>query len=108
MMGRIAVAGNLAFALDTRGVLIAVDTETGHVQWRRDLGDRPSFLSSPVVSGGQVFVAKGETLLAFTADSMGRCVGRWDLDEDITGTPVFQNGLAYVTTKRHVMALRLR
>jgi outer membrane protein assembly factor BamB len=107
-MGRVAVAGKLAFALDTRGVLVAVDAETGHVQWRRDLEDQPSFLSSPVVSDGRIFVARGETLFAFTADSAGRCVGRWSFDETVAGTPVFQNDLVYVTTRKHVMALRLR
>jgi outer membrane protein assembly factor BamB len=107
-MGRIAVAGKLCFALDTNGVLVALDTKTGRVQWRRDLEGQPSFLTSPVVSDGKIFVARGDMLLAYTADSAGRGVGRWKFDELIAGTPVFAKDLVYLTTRKHVMAILLQ
>jgi len=78
------------------------------VQWRRDLEGQPSFLSSPVVSDGKVFVARGDMLLAYTADSAGRHVGRWEFNEFIAGTPVCAQDLVYLTTRKHVMAILLQ
>jgi outer membrane protein assembly factor BamB len=107
-MSRMAVAGRLAFALDTTGHLVALSIDTGRVQWRRDLGDQPSIVSSPAINDGKLYVACGQRLTAFTADGEGRSVGRWDFNELLAGTPVVQGDRAYVTTRTKVMALRLR
>jgi outer membrane protein assembly factor BamB len=108
LSGRLVVVGNLAFVLDTAGHLAALDITTGHIQWWRDLDDQPAFLSSPVVSDGSVFASCGEELLAFTADNVGDYAGRWNFNEGLAGTPLFEKGVTYVTTRTHVMAVRLQ
>jgi outer membrane protein assembly factor BamB len=59
----VAVAGDVAYAADLRGVVHAIDLKTGTAKWTLDLGADPAVKApgavygGPVVSGGRIYVA---------------------------------------------------
>jgi outer membrane protein assembly factor BamB len=100
-----SVAGNLVFQADFTGFVHCLDAATGSVHWSRDLGAH--VFASTLVAGGKVYVAdETGTLTILAAAKEEKVLGEIRFGEPIFATPVIANGVLYVATKGHLVALQ--
>ena len=100
------------YQLADNGALIVLDTDTGHLRWRRKLGRLAA--SSPVVGGGSVYVdllddgsGHGRVMALRSADGFIRWSRR--LPSRAESSPMLQHGRLYFGTEDGtVYALRAR
>jgi outer membrane protein assembly factor BamB len=102
-----AVAGGLVFQtfllrppacrpdVDAHGVLLAFDARTGGVRWRVSL---PATESSPLVSGGLVWVGDWSGDVSAFAMRTGTLRWRFHTDAAVKSSPSIAGGLLYVAT----------
>ncbi|WP_199243670.1 outer membrane protein assembly factor BamB family protein [Haloplanus rallus] len=87
-----AVADGTVFAAGT--ALYALDAASGQERWSADPGDRRS---SPAVADGAVYLADGDTLYGFDAETGDRLWAYDGHSNDITSSPAVADGTVYVT-----------
>lgn len=96
------VIGDMAFVLNSSGVLSAGDTKTGQRAWQLRL--RGKFSSTPLAAAGHLF-AFNEAGVAFVvkpAADKGQIVSELDLGETIMCSPGAANGGLYIRSDQHL------
>lgn len=86
----IAIAAGRVFAQDVHGMLYAVDTQTGALAWKRDLGISlvPALNDGLIATEGTVYAGTGKSLCALKATD-GELLWQnkeWDRGEGCTAT----------------------
>lgn len=84
------------FVATFRGIVFALDIQTGHARWLRDTGGE--LVGGVAVDGGVIYVGnKAERVLAYDAAS-GAAKWSFDADGAIWATPTVSGDVVYVTS----------
>jgi outer membrane protein assembly factor BamB len=87
------------------GIVSCMEAKTGKLLYRERLGAAGSYFSSPVASGGRVYVASGDgKVVVFTAGDRLEVLARNDLQEPIMATPGIVGDRLYLRTAGHLYA----
>jgi outer membrane protein assembly factor BamB len=85
------------YAVSADGVLSAVNTATGELHYRKDLGPADTFYSSLVVAGGHLYLwNQGGKTWIFRVGAEGTLVAENKLDDSVWSTPFFHEGRIFV------------
>jgi outer membrane protein assembly factor BamB len=104
--GSTAVADEVVYTLGGKGVLFALDLQTGRELWRSHLSqDGGGDLLAPYVHAGKVFAGDGSTLFVFRSGRTKKCLGRYEFDDLVQGMPTVDGEILYVTTRKSLWAL---
>jgi outer membrane protein assembly factor BamB len=96
--------GDLLFSWFDKGVVTCLDAPTGKVHWQERVGG--DFFGSPVRVADRIYCIsrKGEMVVLAAADQF-KLLGRIDLGADSHSTPVVADGVMYLRTVSHLMAI---
>lgn len=100
-----AVYNGMVFATDCAGTIHCVDSSNGKPIWtHKAVGD---FWASVLVADGRVYAGtrRGQ-FVVLAADREKREIATIDLHDPISGTATAANGVLYVTTMKHLYALK--
>lgn len=94
----------LMFLWSDRGIATCIDGPTGKVHWRERAGG--DTLGSPIRVGNRIYCISraGEMVVLAAADKF-QVLGRIDLGEPSNSTPAVADGVMYLRTLSHLMAL---
>jgi outer membrane protein assembly factor BamB len=94
----------LVFLWSDRGIATCIDGLTGKVHWRERVGG--DYLGSPVRVGDRIYCNSraGEMVVLAAADKF-QVLGRMNLGEPSNSTPAVADGVMYLRTASHLMAL---
>jgi outer membrane protein assembly factor BamB len=96
--------GNLLFLWGDAGVVQCLDIPTGKVQWRERVGGR--YFGSPIRVGERLYCISRDGICAVLAAAKEyRLLAEVDLEEPSHSTPVVADGVMYLRTFGHLMAL---
>ena len=89
------------------GILTCVHARSGEVIYRKRLGARGHFRSSPIIVGGQLWVISEQGVLSVvgTSDEYERH-HRLELGERVAATPAVDQATVYVRTMKRLIAFR--
>lgn len=96
--------GSLLFLWFDKGVVSCLDAPTGKVHWRERIGG--DFFGSPVCVNGRLYCISrdGEVVVLAAADRY-ELLARVKLGERSNSTPAISEGVMYLRTVSHLMAL---
>ncbi len=96
--------GDLLFLWYDQGVVTCLDAPTGKIHWRQRVGD--SYFGSPVRVGDRIYcISRKGQLVVLAADDEYKLLGRIDLEERSHSTPAVADGVMYLRTVSHLMAI---
>jgi outer membrane protein assembly factor BamB len=97
-------AGNLLFLWADRGIVTCVDAQTGQLVWRERV--EGEYFGSPVRVGDRLYCMsrEGEMVVLAAADQF-KLLARFSLEEPTNSTPAVADGVMYVRTASHMMAI---
>ncbi len=96
--------GDLLFAWFDKGVVTCLETATGEIVWRERIGGE--YFGSPVCVNGRLYcISREGEVVVLAASREFKELGRVTLGEASHSTPAVANGVMYLRTKSHVMAL---
>ncbi len=100
-----AIHNGLVFVADSGRKIHCVDAATGQACWTNDI--QGEMWASTLVADEKVYVGtrRGE-FIVLAASREKRVLSSSMLDGPISGTPVAANGTLYVTTQKHLYALK--
>jgi len=96
--------GDLLFFISDSGVASCIDAPTGERLWRERV--EGNYFGSPVCIGGRIYCISrsGEVVVLAAADEF-KILGRTDLEEPSHSTPAVADGVMYLRTLSHLMAI---
>lgn len=96
--------GNLLFSWFDKGVVTCLDAPTGDVIWKERIGGE--YFGSPVCVGERLYcISREGEVVVLAASRQFEELGRIDLGEASNSTPAVADGVMYLRTKSHIMAL---
>jgi outer membrane protein assembly factor BamB len=96
--------GDLLFLWSDAGIVSCLDAPTGKLHWRERVGG--SYFSSPVRVGDRLYnVARDGRVVVLAASKSFAKLGESALGEPSHSTPAVSDGVMYLRTVRHLMAL---
>jgi outer membrane protein assembly factor BamB len=96
--------GDLLFLWSDGGIVSCLDAPTGKLHWRQRVGG--SYFSSPVRVGDRLYnVARDGRVVVLAASATFSKLGESALGEPSQSTPAVSDGVMYLRTVRHLMAL---
>jgi len=98
------VADGLLFLWSDQGVVTCADALSGEVRWRERVGG--TFFGSPVWVAGRLYCMsrEGEMVVLKAADRY-EPLARFSLEEPTNATPALADGVMYLRTLSHLMAI---
>jgi len=98
-------AGERIFTFNDGGIVSCLRAETGKAVWSERV--EGEFFGSPIVVDERVYaVSKEGVLVVVAAEDEFRLLATIDLGEPSNATPAVANGVLYLRTDRHLMAVR--
>ncbi|HEX6961789.1 MAG TPA: PQQ-binding-like beta-propeller repeat protein [Lacipirellula sp.] len=95
---------DLLFVWSDRGVASCYDLQTGKLHWTERLGG--NYFSSPVIAGDTLYaVAADGEVIAIAADSTFKLLGRSELGEASSATPMIHRGRMYLRGESSLVCL---
>ena len=96
--------GNLLFLWTEQGVVTCADAPTGKVRWQEKVGGK--YYCSPIRVRDRIYCVsrEGEMVVLAAADKY-KLLARVNLEERTDATPAVANGVMYLRTLSHLMAL---
>jgi len=96
--------GNWLFLWTDSGIVSCVDTRTGERVWRERVGG--TYFGSPVRVGNRIYcISREGEVVVLGAQEEFQLLGRTDLEEPSHSTPAVADGVMYLRTFSHLMAL---
>ncbi len=96
--------GSLVFLWNDQGVVTCLDGPTGKVRWRERVGG--DYFGSPVRLGDRLYcISRDGKLVLLAAADKFQLLARIDLGERSHSTPALADGVLYLRTVSHLMAL---
>jgi len=96
--------GDLLFFISDSGVASCIDAPSGRRLWRERV--EGNFFGSPVCVGDRIYcMSRGGEMVVFAADDEFKILGRTDLEEPSHSTPAVADGVMYLRTLSHLMAI---
>jgi outer membrane protein assembly factor BamB len=100
----VAIDGDIVYAADIDGYLVAIDVGTGRELWRHDM--LAPVWASPLVAGGAVYISDTDGEVAvLEAGPKRSLLAEIALDAPIYRAPVVENGVLYLMTAGRLYAL---
>lgn len=96
--------GRLLFFFNDQGVVSCVDAPTGKILWRQRVGGK--YFGSPVRVADRLYCIsrEGEMVVLAAAEEFKE-LARMDLEERSNSTPAIADGVMYIRTVSHLMAI---
>lgn len=96
--------GDLLFFISDSGVASCIDAPTGKRLWRERIDG--NYFGSPVCIGDRIYcISRAGELVVLAAGDEFKVLGRTDLGELSHSTPAVSNGVMYLRTVSHLMAI---
>jgi len=96
--------GRLVFLWSDSGVVTCADAPTGKVHWRQRVGG--SFFGSPVRAGDRLYcISREGQMVVLAAAERFELLARINLEEPSNSTPAIADGVMYLRTRSHLMAI---
>ena len=96
--------GDLIFAWFDRGVVTCLDAPTGEIVWRERIGG--DYFGSPVRVGDRLYcISREGEMVVLAAAREFQVLARIDLEERSNSTPAIADGVMYLRTASHLMAI---
>jgi len=96
--------GDLLFAWFDRGVVTCLDAPTGEIVWRERIGG--DYFGSPVRVADRLYcISREGEMVVLAAARQFQELARIDLEERSHSTPAVADGVMYVRTLSHLMAI---
>ncbi|MFH1923089.1 MAG: PQQ-binding-like beta-propeller repeat protein [Planctomycetota bacterium] len=96
--------GDLLFAWFDRGVVTCLDAPSGEIVWRERIGGE--YFGSPVRVADRLYcISREGEMVVLAASRQFKEIARIDLEERSNSTPAVANGVMYLRTVSHVMAI---
>jgi outer membrane protein assembly factor BamB len=96
--------GKLLFFISDTGVASCIDAATGDLVWRERVGG--NYFASPVRIGDRIYcVSRDGEMVVLAAADQYKVLGRTDLEEPSHSTPAVADGVLYLRTLSHLMAI---
>jgi outer membrane protein assembly factor BamB len=101
----VAIADGIVYAADLSGHLHALDAETGALYWMHDV--YAAVWGSPFVADGKVYLADEDgDVLVMAAGKEKKILFEGNMGAAVLSTPVAQDGVLYVMSRRRLFALK--
>jgi outer membrane protein assembly factor BamB len=96
--------GDLLFSWYDKGIVTCLHAPTGEIRWQERIGGW--FFGSPVRVDDRIYCVsrQGEVAVLAASDTF-KLLGRIDLDEPSHSTPAIADGVMYLRTTSHLMAI---
>jgi outer membrane protein assembly factor BamB len=99
------VKDKLAFLFGDKGIVSAINVETGEVHWRERFSN--GFSGSPIIAGDKVFcIADDGTVYVIAVSETFELLAENPLGEPTRSTPAVSGGLMFLRTESHLNAVR--
>jgi outer membrane protein assembly factor BamB len=99
-----SVADGLVFVGDIEGKVHCLDAETGEVYWVHDTGSQ--IWGSTLWADGKIYAGNEDGILTIlAAGKEEEVLAEIEFDAPIYSSPVFANGVLYVSTQTHLYAI---
>jgi len=96
--------GDLLFAWFDRGVVTCLDAPTGEIIWRERVGG--DYFGSPVRVADRLYcISREGEMVVLAASREFKELARIDLEERSNSTPAIADGVMYIRTVSHLMAI---
>ena len=96
--------GKWLFLISDGGVASCIDIENGRRVWRERIGG--NFFGSAVRAGNRIFfTSRAGEMVVLAAAPQYQLLGRVDLEEPSHSTPAIADGVMYLRTFSHLMAI---
>lgn len=96
--------GRLLFLWSDSGVVQCLDAPTGKVHWKNRVGGK--FFGSPVRVADRLYcISRQGEMVVLAADRQFKLLGRINLEEPSNSTPAIADGVMYLRTRSHLMAI---
>jgi outer membrane protein assembly factor BamB len=96
--------GDLVFLWLDRGVVTCLDAPTGEIAWQERVGG--DYFGSPVRVGDRLYcISREGEVVVLAAAREFKVLGRIDLEERSQSTPAIADGVMYLRTVSHLMAI---
>ncbi len=105
--GEVRFEDDRVYSVSQSGKLVVLNAKTGELLWLNRIGESSAMLGAPCLQNQRILVNTDSELLVFTMTDRPQCVVRYRFPERIENSPVFHNGIVYVTTCGHLWALRV-
>lgn len=97
-------AGDLLFLWFDRGIVSCLDAKSGSVHWKERIGG--DYFASPVRLGERIYcVSREGEMVVLAAAQQYKLLARFSLGERSNSTPAVADGVMYLRTASHLMAL---
>lgn len=97
--------GDRVFLWTDSGIVSCMDAPSGKILWRKRIGGK--FLGSPVRVGDRLYCIsrEGKMIILAADDKFQPPLGEVDLGEASSSTPAVCDGVMYIRTSSHLMAI---
>ncbi len=97
--------GELLFAwADKGGMVTCLEAPTGKILWREKVGG--DYFSSPIRVGNRLYnISRDGHVVVLAAEKEFQLLAKFPLGEPTHATPAIANGIVYIRTLSHLMAL---
>jgi len=96
--------GNLLFLWSDRGVVTCLDAPSGEIRWRERVGG--DYFGSPVRVADRLYcISRDGQMVVLAASDQFQELARINLEEPSNATPAVADGVMYLRTVSHLMAL---
>jgi len=94
----------LLFLWNDQGVVTCADARSGRIYWRERVGG--TFFGSPVCVAGRLYcMSRGGEMVVLAAADRYELLARFSLEEPSCATPAVAEGVMYLRTLSHLMAI---
>lgn len=105
-IGSVAIQDDLLFIADFSGLFHCMDAKTGKVHWVYDM--LAASWGSPLIADGKVYMGDedGDIVVFNVSKEQHDPVAEINMANSIYSTPIFANGVLFISNKTHVFAIQ--
>lgn len=97
-------SGRLLFLFSDSGVVTCLDAPSGEIHWQQRAGGK--FFGSPVRVADRIYcISRDGEIVVLAAADQYKLLARIDLEERSNSTPVIADGVMYLRTVSHLIAI---
>ena len=98
--------GKNLFLWNDQGIVTCVEAASGKIHWSERAIRSGRFFCSPVAANGKIYCAESSgKMIVMRGDGKFEVLAENDLAENCHATPAIANGVMYVRTYSHIIAI---
>ena len=98
--------GKKLFLWNDQGIVTCVEPDTGKIYWSERAVRSGRFFGSPIAAGSNIFCAESKgKIVVIRGDGKFEVLAENNLEEKCHTTPAIANGVMYVRTYEHLIAI---